>query len=269
MNTVTIGSGSAELGMQQNGQDIVWTGTVDLTDGGRIQARMGDIVGFWLTGYDSAGNPFLEVGNSPSNPVQELVSLDDDHELGWIYLGAEVADLKLSSISVDDDHVSPGSNVEIKVVIMNTGGEESPPFSVSFFAGVASKAFETRAINSLEPGQSVELTVLWEAESGNDRIRAVVDPENVVLEVNEDDNSAEHGIEVVYVSYFGWVDNVREKPLGWIFAAVGVMVIFTAVIISKRTALERHSSILDDEYYEDEEYGDEEDEEDDWSDDDY
>jgi len=270
MNTVTIGSGSSELGMQQSGQDIVWTGTVDLTDGGRIQARMGDIVGFWLTGYDAAGNPFLEVGNSPSNPVQELVSLDDDHELGWVYLGAEVADLKLSSISVDDDHVSPGANVEIKVVIMNTGGEESPPFSVSFFAGGASKAFETRAINSLEPGQSVELTVMWEAESGYDRIRAIVDPENVVLEVNEDDNSAEHGIEVVYVSYFGWVDNVREKPLGWIFAAVGVMVIFTAVIISKRTALERHSSLLDDEYYEDEEYGDEEDEEeDDWSDDDY
>jgi hypothetical protein len=268
---VTIGSGSSELGMQQDGQDILWTGSVDLTDGGRIDARMGDIVGFWITGYDAAGNPFLEVGNSPSNPIQELVSIDDDHELGWVYLGAEVADLKLTSITLDDDHISPGSNVEVKVEVINNGGESSTPFSVAFYAGDSNKPFDSKSINSLEPGQSVELIVIWEAEAGVDRIRAVVDPENVVIEVNEDDNSAEHSVEVVYVSYFGWVDNVREQPLGWVFAGVGVIVVMTAFTISRRTALERGSSMLDDDYYEDDDYEDmdEDDDDDDWEDDDY
>jgi len=268
LNTVTIGSGSSELGMQQNGQEILWTGTVDLTDDGRIDARMGDLVGFWITGYDAAGNPFLEVGNSPSNPVQELVSIDNDHELGWVYLGAEVADLKLTSITLDDDHISPGSNVQITVEVVNNGGEASTPFSVAFYAGNSDKPFDTKSINSLEPGQAVELIVTWEAEEGYDRIRAVVDPENVVIEVNEEDNSAEHSVEVVYVSYFGWVDNVREQPLGWIFAGVGIIVVMTAFTISRRTALERGSSLLDDEFYEDDDYEDSEDDED-WEDDEY
>ena len=267
MNTVTIGSGSSVLGMQQDGQEVNWSGTVDLTDSGRITARMGDIVGFWITGYDSAGNPFLEVGNSPSSPIQELVSVDTDHELGWVYLGAEVADLKLTSISISDSHVAPGSTVEIRVSVMNTGGEASTPFSVAFYAGDSSKAFESKSINSLEAGQSVELIALWEAEEGVDRVRATVDPEDVVIEVNEDDNSAEHGVEIVYVSYFGWVDNVREQPLAWVFAIVGVMVATSALVISRKTALNTGSSMFDEDYFEDNEGSDEDEEE--WDEDEY
>jgi hypothetical protein len=78
---------------------------------------------------------------------------------------------------------------------------------------------------------------------------------------------------VVYVSYFGWVDNVREQPLGWIFAGVGIIVVMTALTISRRTALERGSSLLDDDYYEDDGYedddGDDDGDDDDWEDDDY
>ncbi len=269
MNTVTIGSGSSVLGMQQNGQEVNWSGTVDLTDSGRITPRMGDIVGFWITGYDSAGNPFHEVGNSPSNPIQELVSVDTDHELGWVYLGAEVADLKLTSISLSDSHIAPGSTVEIRVIVMNTGGEASTPFSVAFYSGDSSKAFESKSINSLQAGQSVELIVLWEAEEGVDRVRATVDPENVVIEVNEDDNTAEHGVEIVYVSYFGWVDNVREQPLAWIFAIVGVMVATTALVISRRTALNTNSSMFDEDYFEDDSDEDSDEDEEEWDEDEY
>ena len=269
MNTVTIGSGSSVLGMKQDGQVVNWSGTVDLTDSGRITPRMGDIVGFWITGYDSAGNPFLEVGNSPSNPIQELVSVDTDHELGWVYLGAEVADLKLTSISISDSHIAPGTTVEIRVIVLNTGGEASTPFSVAFYSGDSSKAFESKSINSLEAGQSVELIVLWEAEAGVDRVRATIDPENVVVEVNEDDNTAEHGVEIVYVSYFGWVDNVREQPLAWIFAIVGVIVATTALVISKRTALNTNSSIFNEDYFEDDSDEDSDDDEEEWDEDEY
>ena len=56
--TLTLGAGQSVLGMQQDGQSVIWTGTVDLTDNGRIDTREGDWVGFFLTGYDSAGNEF-------------------------------------------------------------------------------------------------------------------------------------------------------------------------------------------------------------------
>ena len=44
--------------MQQEEQQITWTGTVDLTDGGKVMPRDGDWVGFYLSGYDTAGNEF-------------------------------------------------------------------------------------------------------------------------------------------------------------------------------------------------------------------
>ena len=62
--TLTLGAGKSVLGMQQDGQSVIWTGTVDLTDEGRISLREGDWVGFYLTGYDSAGNEFPLVSNS-------------------------------------------------------------------------------------------------------------------------------------------------------------------------------------------------------------
>ena len=34
--TLTLGAGQSVLGMQQDGQSVIWTGTVDLTDGGKI-----------------------------------------------------------------------------------------------------------------------------------------------------------------------------------------------------------------------------------------
>ncbi|GIS27375.1 MAG: hypothetical protein CM15mP128_1340 [Methanobacteriota archaeon] len=72
--------------------------------------------------------------------------------------------------------------------------------------------------------ETVELTQTWSAEEV-DRIRVVVDEENVVLEANDDDNEAEHGLEVAYAAGFGWKDSYRENPLAWIFSIVGLLLV--------------------------------------------
>ena len=59
--------------------------------------------------------------------------------------------------------------------------------------------------------ETVELTQTWSAEEV-DRIRVVVDEENVVLEANDDDNEAEHGLEVAYAAGFGWKDSTARTP---------------------------------------------------------
>lgn len=266
--TLTMGAGQSKLGMQQEGQSVIWTGTVDLTDGGRITLREGDWVGFYLTGYDSAGNEFPLVSNSEASPIAEIASDDTDFERQWIRLGAIGPQLKISSISLSDDHVAPGQEISITAYIQNTGGDTNSQFKVSFYAGQSLVPFDSSALNKIGSGEVIPVTVYWDAEEGIDRIRVEVDPDNVIVEVNDDDNTAEHKVEIVYVSYMGWFDSIREQPLIWLFSILSVIVLVGIGITANRTALTHgEESIYDDEEWEEEEEEWEEDDEED--DDDY
>ena len=68
-------------------------------------------------------------------------------------------------------------------------------------------------MNNIGSGETIPVSATWEAREGIDRIRVVVDPDDVIVEVNDDDNTAEHGVEIVYVSYMGWFDSIKEQPL--------------------------------------------------------
>ena len=120
--TITIGAGSALLGMQQEGQTVYWTGEVDITAGGTIVPQAGDFVGFYMTGWDAAGNQFPVVSNSEASPIPELAFDDADFERQWVRLGAVGPELRVKSISVSDDHVSPGTDIEITATVINNGG---------------------------------------------------------------------------------------------------------------------------------------------------
>jgi len=261
--TLTMGAGHSVLGMQQEGQSVIWTGTVDLTDGGRISLREGDWVGFYLTGYDSAGNEFPVVSNSEASPIAEIAADDTDFERQWVRLGAKGPQLKIDSISLSDDHVAPGQEIEITAGILNVGGESNSQFSISFYAGKSIVPFDTVTLNKIGADELVPITATWSAKEGIDRIRVVVDPDNVIVEVNDDDNSAEHKVEVVYVSYMGWFDSIREQPLVWLFSVLSVIVLIGIGITANRTAISHNEGSLYDEEWEDDTDDDEEEEDDD------
>ena len=267
--TLTMGAGHSVLGMQQEGQSVIWTGTVDLTDGGIITLREGDWVGFYLTGYDSAGNEFPVVSNSEASPIAEIAADDTDFERQWVRLGAKGPQLKIDSISLSDDHVAPGQKIEITTGIRNVGGETNSQFSVSFYAGDSIVPFDTVTLNKIGADELIPITATWSAKEGVDRIRVVVDPDNVIVEVNDDDNSAEHKVEVVYVSYMGWFDSIREQPLIWLFAILSVIVLMGIGITANRTAITHNEGSLYDEEWEEEgdEDGDGDDEDDDYDED--
>ena len=266
--TLTLGAGQARLGMQQSGQMVNWTGTVDLTDNGRITPREGDWVGFYLTGYDAAGNEFPLVSNSEASPIPEIAEIDDDFERQWIRLGAVGPELKITSIRLSDDHIAPGQTIQITADIYNSGGTSPSQFKISFYKGDDIVPFDSATLNSIGEGEIIPVTASWTAEEGVDRIRVTVDPDDVIVEVNNDDNTAEHKIEIVYVSYMGWFDSVREQPLIWIFSILSILVLIAVGVTANRTAI-THG---DDDYYIEEEWdGDEEydDEDDDGYDDEY
>ena len=267
--TLTLGAGQSILGMQQDGQSVIWTGTVDLTDGGLITLREGDWVGFYLTGYDSAGNEFPVVSNSEASPIAEVAADDTDFERQWIRLGAVGPQLKINSITLSDDHVAPGQEVEITADVMNVGGETNFQFKVAFYAGDAIVPFETVTLNNIGANQNIPVSAKWNAKEGIERIRVVVDPDDVIVEVNDEDNSAEHKVEIVYVSYMGWFDSIREQPLIWLFSILSVIVLVAIGITANRTAITHGEDSIYEEEWEEEDEWEEDDDDDDDDDDDY
>jgi len=245
--TITIGSGSTILGMQQDGQKVIWSGNLDLTDNGRIVPRSGDFVGFYLTGWDAAGNQFPEVSNSEASPIPELASDDSDFERQWVRLGSLGPELSIESISLSDDHVSPGTKVDIEVIILNKGGSTDSPFRVAFFSGDTQKPFETITVAGIGEDERLLLSTMWKAEEV-DRVRVIVDYENFIIEVNDNDNSAEHSIDVAYSKYFGWVDAPRENPLTWIFIILTLITLTVVISVASKTSLDFSDGALQEDY---------------------
>ncbi|MDP6869930.1 MAG: CARDB domain-containing protein [Candidatus Poseidoniaceae archaeon] len=263
--TLTLGAGNSILGMQQDGQNVIWTGTVDLTDGGKIVPRVGDWIGFYLTGYDSAGNEFPMVSNSEASPIPEIASDDTDFERQWVQMGGIGPQLKFKTISLDDDHVAPGQDVVITAYVYNAGGATTSQFKVSFYAGNNLVPFDSATLNSIGEDEVIPVNAVWEAEEGVNRIRVQVDPDDVIVEVNNDDNYAEHSVEIVYISNMGWFDFIREQPLIVIFIVLTISILAVVGITANRTAISHHDSDLyDDEWEDDDEYDDDEYEDDEY-----
>ena len=261
--TMTIGAGSAVLGMQQDGQNVIWTGMVDLTDDGRISPKAGDFVGFYITGWDAAGNQFPVVSNSEASPIPELASDDTDFERQWIRLGAVGPELRVKSITLSDDHVAPSSKIEITTEVINKGGETPAAFKVAFFAGDSETPFKVMTIVGIGGGETREVTTTWLAEDVL-YIRVEVDYGDLIAEVNDDDNSATHSVDIAYSKYLGGLDSIRENPLQWIFALVSILVVISVISIASRTSIDYGGGAFDEEEsdWEDDDEEDDEDEED-------
>ena len=266
--TMTIGAGSTILGMQQDGQNVKWTGVVDITAGGTIVPRAGDFIGFYVTGYDAAGNQFPVVSNSEASPVPELASDDTDFERQWVRLGAVGPELRVRNIVLSDDHIAPGSKIDIRADVFNAGGNTTAQFKVAFYAGSSDKPFEVVRVNGIDAGEIFSIYVEWESEEV-DRVRVVVDADNEIPEANDDDNSAEHAVTIAYGQYLGWFDSVREQPLAWLFAFLSILTLSIVFTVATKTSIDFGGGAFDDDEsdWEDDDEDDEDDEDDDDDDD--
>ena len=144
-------------------------------------------------------------------------------------------------------------------------------FKVAFYAGDDETPFETVGVAGIDGDEVVEVSTTWSAEDV-DRIRVVVDYDNLIVEVNDDDNSAEHSIDIAYGEYFGWFDSPRESPLAWIFIITSIIVLFAVATVAARTTIDHGEGAFSDgeeDWDEDEFEDDFEDDDDDEDDNDY
>ena len=255
----TIYASSSKLGSIASDNQLYWVGNVDLTDGGilgicsqakvySVCLREGYQVGFWLTGYDSAGNEFQENSNSESDPIKELAEVSTDSELSWVYLGSTVAKIRVLDFRLDDNHVTPSEEVTLSALIKNDGASAGGSFVVDFQSINSDgdvKSFSQVSLTGIDVGEELKVITNWKAEEGVTKLRVVVDPDNQIPEVNKDDNSATHDVEVSGIAYTGWVDGMRENPLPTMGIIIFLIVLAVIVRISRKTSINLYDSIYD------------------------
>ena len=128
---------------------------------------------------------------------------------------------------------------------------------------LSEKPFDEVTLTGIDSKEVIEVSTVWSAENV-DRLRVVVDRDNLIIEVNDDDNSAEHSVEMAYPKYLGWFDSPRENPLAWIFIVTSIIVLIGVATIAARTSIDHSDGMFeDDEDWDEDEDGDYEDEEED------
>ena len=262
--TTTIAAGYSILSMELENDLILWTGTVDLTSGGLVTPRSGYIVGFYITGEDAAGNTFPQTSNSESDPVREPTNLDNDLDLAWVTLGADKSpELRAIRIDTNQERVSVGTDVELRVYLSNLGGPLNASFDVSFFAGDATEPFNTQRIDKIDEGDTIYIDAIWDAEEGIERIRVVVDSSDEIDEIDEQDNAISVGIDVAYGWGLGWIEQARQNPLTILLIVIALIVVPTVTYVSIR---QMNKDAIDDDFvnllFEEDQYEDDEEYED-------
>ena len=99
-----------------------------------------------------------------------------------------------NSIALSHTDISKGSTVEIKILIANLGSADSTATKLTVYRGALEAADKQLLgildVPEIKAGASHECSVLWNPVPGEQKISAIVDPENTVNEANETNNTA-------------------------------------------------------------------------------
>ncbi|MDP6899234.1 MAG: hypothetical protein QGF94_00145 [Candidatus Thalassarchaeaceae archaeon] len=135
------------------GLDWSWEGYIDLTDAGSIELLPGYMVDIWITGSDTAGNPYLAENNTEHTPLTELrivrygpeINLaSNSTEISWDNpspVGGEIAILQASGTNsvtqsgeitfVLLEEISTNLWIEVEDVSQTMVIDEDAPWTIS------------------------------------------------------------------------------------------------------------------------------------------
>jgi len=104
-------------------------------------------------------------------------------------------DLTITGLSAPDK-VEKGKEYTVSLSISNTGEDASPETTLSLW--IEGEFFDTRSLPPIEPGSSMETSFsLTASNTGKQSLEVYVDPEGLVEETNEDNNSMEASVESI------------------------------------------------------------------------
>ncbi|MFN2202119.1 MAG: CARDB domain-containing protein [Caldilineaceae bacterium] len=159
-------------------------------------------INYQVTG--EAGDRTIEATVDPFNLIPESNESDNVASRSLTVTDAPAANLVVTedNISFNPHQPTAGDLVAVRAVIVNDGAVQATEVAVQFVdatdSGAAVPIGASQTIDLLAPGQSASVEVTYDTSGpAQDRkIKVVVDPQNKVVESDEDDNEASATLEM-------------------------------------------------------------------------
>lgn len=163
--------------------DRAYQGKVKIIDGHPSIAGLEDAP--WDTGQmfiDDENNIMVAINTQVGNAYQITVN-----RLG------PIADLAVSKIYTQPSDIKPNDNVTIYVDIVNQGTSSASGVPVQIY--LDEQPFSNQLV-SLNPGQGTEIALEWTAVAGSHTLRVLIDPYDVLNELNKANDQATYTLNV-------------------------------------------------------------------------
>jgi DNA-binding beta-propeller fold protein YncE len=190
-------------------------GTVDANlelqlDGTTVKAETVSLSGFETISHQLAA---IKPGTHTLKGVLAARGLQSTKETSFVY-GSNLPDLT-TAISNQQTAIGRDNTLQITTTVINQGKTPAASTILALYDG--DSLIETKQVNAMNSGDSQEMTFVWNVlgKAGERNIKAVVDPDNLVSEFNEGNNTASIVINVPDMSLITETDKdtykIRQK----------------------------------------------------------
>jgi subtilase family serine protease/prenyltransferase beta subunit/formylmethanofuran dehydrogenase subunit C len=180
--TVRFYDGDPEQGGSQIGSNLTFSG---IAPGGQAQVSM--------TTALTAGAHRLYIVADPVNTIAESNELNNA-AYGELTVGeAPLPDLTITELSTDAEDIHSGDLVKLQTTIPNNGPGSATNLKVRLYQGNPAaggvRVSRDIVIPEILPGTSASIELNWTAAFGEHTLYAIVDPDNLLPETDEFNNS--------------------------------------------------------------------------------
>jgi sugar lactone lactonase YvrE len=190
-------------------------GTVDAElelqlDGISVKTESISLNGFKTASYEL---PAISPGTHVLKGILTAGGLRSTKETSFVY-GSSLPDLTIA-VSSEQSTVSNDSKMQLTTTAVNQGKMPSNATAISLYDN--DDLIETKPVNALGSGESQEMTFIWNVfgKAGEHVIKAIIDPDNTVIEFNEGNNTSTVNIVVPDIALLTGTDKdtykIRQK----------------------------------------------------------
>jgi hypothetical protein len=119
--------------------------------------------------------------------------------------------LNSGNFSITSGSIKQNDTVEVNATIFNTGSTNVASANISFYID---DTYNTSNDISINQSSSQLVQFNWTAVSGNHTLKVRSDPNNVLIEINENDNDQEQNVSINYVAVLNYSSPTGELARG-------------------------------------------------------
>ncbi len=149
---------------------------------------IGESIAFRSGALPGEGRHRIEIRIDPLGRIPEADS--DNNAVGFSYTIGPLAELVVTVISLEPDPFTFGELLTLEFVVANQGGKKSEATVAKIYDPGVSALLGTVSIPVIEPGEQSRIKFEWTVETALTSVEIVLDPDLLVDEEDEENNTS-------------------------------------------------------------------------------